>query len=570
MKSEWRLYAKKADFKGIQRKFGIDQVIARVMRNRDIITEKEIDRYLNGYIEDMYEPGLMKDVNKAAGILVDKISEHKNICVIGDYDADGICSTSILVKGLTTAGAQVTYMVPHRITDGYGINKTMIDHAIEGGVDTIITCDNGIAAIGEIAYAKEKGLTVIVTDHHAIPFLENEGEKIYQYSDADAVVNPHQQECNYPYENLCGAGVAFKVIKQLFEKLNINLIKLEELAELAAVATVGDLVELKDENRILVKYGLNHIKYTKNIGLRALIEACELDIYNLTSYQFGFVICPCLNASGRLETANMAIELMLCENESEAAAKAKELRNLNEERKRMTQEEKDKAIAYVESSDLLNDNVLVVYLPECHESIAGLIAGDIKERYYKPTIVITDAADGAKGSARSIEKYNMFEELSKCRDLFTAFGGHPMAAGLSLPIENIEVLRRRLNKNQTLTQKELTPCRWIDAAMPVDYVSFDIVNQLHVLEPFGMGNEKPVFADKNLKVRMAAVIGKNRNVLKLQLESAYGKIINAVQFRVDLDDIPKVGQQVSMIYYPDINEYNGRKTLQFVIQELRY
>lgn len=570
MRSEWRLYTKKADFKGIQGRYGIDQVIARVMRNRDIITDEQIDMYLNGSVKNMYNPSLMKDVGQAVKILTEKIAEHKKICVIGDYDADGICSTSILVKGLRAAGAQVTYMVPHRITDGYGINKSMIDQAEAGGTDTIITCDNGIAAINEVAYAKEKGLTVIVTDHHEIPYIEEDNEKIYQYPNADAVVNPHQEACEYPYENLCGAGVAFKVIKHLFEKSGVDLMKLEELAELAAVATVGDLVELKDENRILVKYGLNHIKFTKNVGLRALIEACDLDIYNLTSYQFGFVICPCLNASGRLETATMAIELMLCENESEAMKKAKELRNLNEERKQMTQDEKEKAIAYVEGSELLNDNVLVVYLPDCHESIAGLIAGDIKERYYKPTIVITNAANGAKGSARSIEKYNMFEELSKCKDLFTAFGGHPMAAGLSLPVENIDILRKRLNENQNLSEKDLTPCRWIDVAMPVDYVSFDIVNQLHVLEPFGMGNEKPVFADKNLKVRTASIIGKNRNVLKLQLESVYGKIVDAIQFRVDADNIPKAGQEISMIYYPDINEYNGRRTLQFIIQELKY
>lgn len=569
MKSEWRLYAKKADFKAIQEQYGIDQVIARVMRNRDVVTNEEIDMYLNGSVEDMYDAYYMKDASLATDILIDKIKENKKICVIGDYDADGICSTTILTKGLKIAGADVSYMVPHRITDGYGINYEMIDKAAEMGVDTIITCDNGIAAIEEIAYAKEKGLTVIVTDHHEVPFQVVDDKKIYQYSNADAIVNPHQQKCTYPYENLCGAGVAFKVMKLLFEKLNINLIKLEEFAELAAIATVGDLVELKSENRILVKYGLNNMAYTKNTGLRALIEACDLDIYNLTSYQLGFVICPCLNASGRLETANMAIELMLCESESEAMAKAKELRDLNEERKQMTQQEKETAIEYVENSELLKDNVLVVYLPDCHESIAGLIAGEIKERYYKPTIVITNSEKGAKGSARSIEGYNMFEELSRCKNLFTSFGGHPMAAGLSLAVENIGVLRRQLNDNQTLTSKDLTPRRWIDVAMPVDYVTFDIVKQLRLLEPFGMGNEKPVFADKNLKVRTASIIGKNKNVLKLQLESVYGKIVEAIQFRIDTDEIPVCGQMVSMLYYPDINEYNGRRTLQFIIQELR-
>lgn len=567
MKSNWMVYSKKADFKAVGDKYGIDQVIARVIRNRDVISDGDINQYLNGTMENLYSPTLLKDAEKSIDIIVEKINENKKICVIGDYDADGICSTAILVKGLKEAGADVMYMVPHRIDDGYGINVHMIDRALEAGVDTIITCDNGIAAISQIAYAKDKGMTVIVTDHHEMPYEEHGGIKEFQYTDADAVINPHQPECSYPFQLLCGAGVAYKLMILLFKKLDLDLIKLEELAQLASVATVGDLVQLKNENRILVRYGLKHMAHTKNIGLKALIEVCELDIYHMTSYHFGFVICPCLNASGRLETASMAIELLLSEKESEAIKMAKELRAVNEERKQMTQEEKDRAVLQVESSDILKDNVLVVYLPECHESIAGLVAGDLKERYYKPTIVITKSKEGAKGSARSIESYNMFEELSKCKDLFTAFGGHPMAAGLSLPEENIDILRKRLNENQTLTEKELTLCRWIDVPMPVDYVSFDLVEQLHVLEPFGMGNEKPVFADRNLKVRTVSVIGKNKNVLKLQLESGYGKIIEAIQFRVDVDNVPEHGQSISIIYYPDINEYNGRRSLQFVIQE---
>lgn len=569
MRSEWRLYAKKADFKAIENKYGIDQVVARIMCNRDVCGDEQIEYYLNGTIEDQHDPKLLKDAEKAAALMIEKIHAGKKLCIIGDYDADGICSTVILLKGLRQAGADVEYMIPHRINDGYGINVHMIDQAITAGIDTIITCDNGIAAIDEIAYAKQHGLTVIVTDHHDIPYIESDSEKQYKYSNADAVVNPKQLDCQYPFKYLCGAGIAYKVMKILFDKLDLDLIKLEELAELAAIATVGDVVQLKDENRILVKYGLQHMVHTKNVGLRALLDACDLDINHLSAYQFGFVICPCLNASGRLETAEMAIELLLCDRETEAIHKANQLRALNEERKEMTQQEKEKAIEMVEASDILADNVLVVYLPDCHESIAGLIAGDLKERYYKPTIVITNTVHGAKGSGRSIEKYNMFEELSRCKELFTAFGGHPMAAGLSLPVENIELLRKKLNENQSLTERDLTPCRWIDVGMPVEYASFRLVEQLHLLEPFGTGNEKPVFADKNLTVRRSFVIGKNKNVLKLQLETSYGKMVDAIQFRIDPDYIPVQGQKIAIIYYPDINEFQGRKSLQFIIQEWR-
>lgn len=565
--SKWLVYTKKADFKAIEEKFGIDQVIARIMRNRDVCTEEEIARYLTGSVEKLHSPYLLKDAEKSVDILIQKIQNSKKIRIIGDYDIDGICSITILYKALKKAGADVDYVVPHRIIDGYGINEHLIDHAISEGINTIITCDNGIAAINQIHYAKEHHVTVIVTDHHDIPFVEEEGQKRLLSSEADAIVDPKQPECAYPFDKICGAVVALKLVQILYDKLELNQADLKEYTELAAVATVGDVVDLKDENRVIVKQGLQWIATTANKGLRALVESCQLDITHLSAYHIGFIIGPCLNASGRLDTAQRAIELLLCDHPAQAHSMAEELRELNDERKNMTDTEAKKAVELVEGSELAEDHVLVVYLPECHESVAGIIAGRLREHFYKPAIVITNASEGAKGSGRSIEGYNMFEEISKCGGLLTKFGGHPMAAGLSLPKENIELFRRKLNENEALTEKELTPVIWIDVPMPVGYVTMRLVEQLHVLEPFGKGNEKPVFADKNLTVRSANIIGKNRNVLKMKLESADGRLVDAIQFKVEDENIPLRGQKISIVYYPDINEYQGNRSLQFVIQE---
>ena len=460
--------------------------------------------------------------------------------------------------------------MPHRITDGYGINEHLIDNAAAEGKDTILTCDNGIAAIPQIQYAKEHGLTVIVTDHHDIPFTEENGEKKLLTSCADAIVDPKQPDCAYPFDKICGAVVAYKVMQILYEKLGLDKTDFKEYTELAAIATVGDVVDLKDENRVIVRQGLAWIATTKNTGLRALIEACELDAAHLSAYHIGFIIGPCLNASGRLDTAQRAIELLLCTEPGKAHEMAQELRELNEERKNMTDTEAKKAIEMVEGTDLYEDNVLVVYLPECHESVAGIIAGRLREHFYKPSIVITDAADGAKGSGRSIEGYNMFEEITKCKELLTKFGGHPMAAGLSLPTENIDLFRAKLNRQQTLTEKELTPVTWIDVPMPVSYASKKLVEQLRVLEPFGKGNEKPVFADRKLTVRSANMIGKNKNVLKMQLEDTQGHVVDAIQFKVEEEDMPLRGKEISIVYYPDINEFRGNQTLQFIVQEWCY
>lgn len=568
MNSKWMVYAKKADFKQIASEYGIDQVLARIIRNRDICGSKDIDMYLNGNLNDIHNPHSMKDADKFVDIITKKIEEHKPVRIIGDYDIDGICSIYILFCGLKAAGADVDYVVPHRINDGYGINEHLIDNAINEGIDTIVTCDNGIAAYNQVRYAKDNGITMIVTDHHDVPFEIKDDKKVYIVPPADAVINPKQADCDYPFKLLCGAGVAYKLISLLYDRLGLDKKELEDYIEFMAIATVGDIVDLIDENRIVVKYGLKHIAHTKNTGLRALIEECQLDINNISSYHIGFVIGPCLNASGRLDTARQAIELMLCKDNEKAHNMAKELIALNNERKSMTEQETQKAIELVENTGLLKDRVLVIYLKDCHESIAGIIAGRIKERYYRPTFVITNAEDGAKGSGRSIEGYNMYEEINKCKNVLTKYGGHPMAAGLSLAISDIDIFRKMLNDNAILTDEDLIPKMWIDVPMPVSYANIRLVNQLKLLEPFGKGNEKPVFADRNLYVKTASVIGKNKNVLRCKLETEDGTYVPAVQFGINnIDDIPRAGMRISIIYYPDINTFNGIMSLQIIIKE---
>lgn len=571
MESKWIVYGKKADFKGIGERFGIDQVIARIIRNRDIVGDEAIDMYLNGTITACHNPHMLKDADRCVDILLRKIGEGRKIRIIGDYDIDGISSIFILYKGLIRAGADVDYVVPHRILDGYGINEKLIDNAYEAGVDTIITCDNGIAAISQIKYAKDKGMTVLVTDHHDIPFdIDEAGNKLYIIPNADAVVDPKQHDCSYPFDKICGAVVAYKLVSILYERIGAGREELGELEDACAIATVGDVVDLTDENRVIVKHGLAHLKDTKNKGIRALASACNIELDSISAFHIGFVIGPCLNASGRLDTAKRAIDMLLCDDEAMAMTLAMELQSLNNDRKSMTEIEAAKAIDMIANTELKNDNVLVVYLTDCHESIAGIIAGRIREHYYKPTIVITNSEDGAKGSGRSIEGFNMFEEISAVKELLTKFGGHPMAAGLSLDRDNIDEFRRRLNENQHLTEDELTPVTHIDVAMPIDYVTMNLIEQLKRLEPFGKGNEKPVFADRRLLVRSASLIGKNKNVLKCKLENERGMIADAIKFNASEADVPCTGREISMVYYPDINTYNGVTTIQFRIIEWRY
>lgn len=584
---KWFVQSKKADFDKIGRKFGIDPVIARLIRNREIVEEEDIERYLHPSLEHMYSPYLMKDMEKAAGIILGKIKEKKKIRIISDYDVDGVISNYILLQGLMQIGANVDYEIPDRIVDGYGINEHLIQAAYDAGIDTIITCDNGIAAIDQIAYAKKLGMTVIVTDHHDIPFEETKSGRCYLSSMADAIVNPKQKECKYPFSNLCGAGVAYKLVEVLYEKTGIPHSEAVSLIEYVAIATVCDVVDLQNENRILVKHGLEKINHTKNLGLAALIEVNGLAEKEISAYHLGFVIGPCINATGRLTTAKKSLQLLLAKTSQEALACAVELKKLNDERKSMTEKGMEEAFYQVEHSDIANDNVLVVYLPECHESLAGIIAGRVRERYHKPAFVITDTSDGLKGSGRSIEAYSMFDELTGCKEFLTKFGGHPMAAGLSLAKESLSSFRRALNERSHLTADDLTAKVSIDVPMPIDYVTMPLIEQLNLLEPFGKANSKPLFAEKGWKLLNGRILGKNRNVMKFTICNLAGAQKDAIYFgNIDLITeylVDKFGNNeldrllqgrenkitLDCTYYPSINEYNGKKTIQFVIQNYK-
>ena len=580
---KWFVINKGADFAGIAKRFGISPVTARLIRNREVMGDEAIARYLKGGIGELYDPHLLLDSDRLTDILVQKISEQKKIRVIGDYDIDGVMSTYILYKGITRCGGSVDFQIPDRMKDGYGINDHLIEQADEAGIDTIITCDNGIAAIGEIAHAKSLGMTVLVTDHHEIPYTEERGERHYKRSEADAIVNPKQMECTYPYKNLCGAAVAWKVIQILYEKCGIAVEESYDFLENVAFATVGDVMDLTDENRILVREGLKRIHTTMNPGMRALILQNKLEPEQISSYHFGFVLGPCINASGRLETAKIALNLFLQEDVKKAAEIAAELVDLNAQRKDMTAEGVELAMQQVEEGNT-GEKVLVVYLPDVHESLAGIIAGRIREACHKPTFVLTKSEDGVKGSGRSIEAYSMYEELCKCQELFTKFGGHPMAAGLSLPEANVEIFREKINACCGLTEEDFIPKIKIDIPMPVDYPDIPLVNELSLLEPFGKANVKPQFADKNLGIDRAAVVGKNQNVLKLTLRTERGKAISAVYFG-DVEAFReyygrKYGEnevqqaflgrtnaiRMSVIYYPEVNRYQGNESIQIVIK----
>ncbi|MVQ45304.1 single-stranded-DNA-specific exonuclease RecJ [Roseburia intestinalis] len=580
---KWFVINKGADFAGIAKRFGISPVTARLIRNRGVMGDEAIARYLKGGIGELYDPHLLLDSDRLTDILVQKISEQKKIRVIGDYDIDGVMSTYILYKGITRCGGSVDFQIPDRMKDGYGINDHLIEQADEAGIDTIITCDNGIAAIGEIAHAKSLGMTVLVTDHHEIPYTEERGERHYKRSEADAIVNPKQMECTYPYKNLCGAAVAWKVIQILYEKCDIAVEESYDFLENVAFATVGDVMDLTDENRILVREGLKRIHTTMNPGMRALILQNKLEPEQISSYHFGFVLGPCINASGRLETAKIALNLFLQEDVKKASEIAAELVDLNAQRKDMTAEGVELAMQQVEEGNT-GEKVLVVYLPDVHESLAGIIAGRIREACHKPTFVLTKSEDGVKGSGRSIEAYSMYEELCKCQELFTKFGGHPMAAGLSLPEANVEIFREKINACCGLTEEDFIPKIKIDIPMPVDYPDIPLVNELSLLEPFGKANVKPQFADKNLGIDRAVVVGKNQNVLKLTLKTERGKSISAVYFG-DVEEFREYygrkygenevqqaflgrtnGIRMSVVYYPEINRYQGNESIQIVIK----
>ncbi|MGI5983555.1 MAG: single-stranded-DNA-specific exonuclease RecJ [Sakamotonia sp.] len=566
---------KRADFNGLARELGVSPVSVRIMRNRGMETKEAMERYLYGTLDGLYDGGRMKNMGAAVAVLIKKLREEKRIRIIGDYDIDGVCASYLLLTGLRRAErelgkkagpSRVDYEIPDRIRDGYGINEAIIRQAAADGVDTLVTCDNGIAAAKEIALAKELGMTVVVTDHHEVP-VEEERQVL---PPADVVVDPKQEGETYPFREICGAVVAYKLVEKLYEASGVPREEWRELLEFAAIATVGDVMRLQDENRILVKYGLKQMAHTRNLGLRKLVEKTGLDIADLSAYHIGFVIGPCLNAGGRLQTAKAALRLFLSEDEAEAERLAEELKELNDIRKDMTKKGEDEAIAQVEMQ-YMEDKVLVVFLPDCHESLAGIIAGRVREHFHKPSIVLTRSGDMVKGSGRSIEPYHMFRELTKVRELLPKFGGHPMAAGLSIKEEDIPEFRRRLNENAVLTEEDFIPRVWIDVPMPLEYVTEGLVEELKRLEPFGQGNEKPLFAQKGLLIRSLRVLGKNRNVVKLRLVTETGLSMDGLLFG-DGDAFQRelAGKdRIDIVYYPDVNEYNGNRMLQAVIRNYK-
>lgn len=565
---KWVVTAKRADFTKIAQEFHIDPVIARIIRNRDVETFEQIHEYLHGTINDIPSPWSMKDMKKAVQLINEKIKNRKKIRIIGDYDIDGVTSTHILVTGLRMLGADVDTYIPDRIKDGYGMHEQLVVKAYEDGIDTIVTCDNGIAASNEIALAKGYGMTVIVTDHHEIPYEDIEGERIFHIPEADAVINPKQEDCQYPNKNICGAVVAWKLVWALLEDNGHSRDDIFHFLEFAAIATVGDVMDLQGENRIIVKEGLRRLPNTKNPGLQALMQANGLDGGEISAYHVGFVLGPCINASGRLDTALRSLSLLGAKNQTEAAKIAGDLTALNQSRKSLTEIGRDEAERMIEETEIGKDRVLVVYMPDCHESLAGIIAGRIREKYNKPAFVLTKSEDGVKGSGRSIESYSMYEELVKCGDLLEKFGGHPMAAGLSLKEENVDIFRKRLNQLCTLTAEDLCPKVVIDVPMPISYLSWELVHQLTLLEPFGKANTKPLFAQKGLRVMNPRILGKNQNVVKMQLVDETGNTRDGVYFgeAQKFVDFLRGKDSIMITYYPDINYYQGHETLQIVIK----
>ena len=589
--SKWMVAAKRADFQRLSQEFGISPVLARIIRNRDVITDEEMRKFLYGTMDDLYAPQLLKDMNKAVDILLEKIAEHKKIRIIGDYDIDGVCSTYILYKGLSYCGAVVDTAIPHRMKDGYGLNENLVQEAYDSGADTILTCDNGIAAFSQIAYANELGMTVVITDHHEVPYEEAVGERRYLIPPAAAVVDPKQEDCNYPFSEICGAVVAYKVILALVAKQQNTdwkaVMKSElglELMEFAAFATIGDVMELRDENRIIVKNGLELMKNTRNMGLKALMDATGTQPQNVKPYTIGFVLGPCLNATGRLDSAVSALELFEAKDRAVAATIAGNLKSMNDSRKELTLDGVEEAIAQVKEKGYEKDRVLVIYLPDVHESLAGIIAGRIREKYGKPAFVLTNAEDGVKGSGRSIEAFHMYDEMTKCKELFTKYGGHKLAAGLSLPEENVDKLRAALNENCTLTEEDFEEKVLIDVPMPMEYANLAFIEELDKLEPFGNGNAKPLFAQKQISFLKGKVLGQNRNVGKYTVSDENGKVYDMIYFG-DIEALndymrQKFGEasvdslyygscrdiQMSVAYYPDINEFRGNASVQMVMK----
>lgn len=570
---KWFLYQKKADFNGIGARCGISPVLARILCNRDVQSEEQLHMYLEGTLEDCHDPILLPDIRKAAEILKEKIATGKVIRVIGDYDVDGICSTYILVEALRRMGAKVNAAIPHRIKDGYGLNDNLIEEAHADGIDTILTCDNGIAALSQVERAKDLGMTVIITDHHEVPFTEQEdGTRLYKMPQADAVVDPKREDNRYPFPGICGAVVAWKLVHLLCPE-NSDFLR-KELLQVAALATVCDVMELKDENRIIVREGLKQMNTAPIPGLRALVEAAGLQEKKLSAYHLGFVIGPCLNATGRLDTAGRALELLQARDRATAAPIAQELRDLNESRKEMTKEGVEEAVELAEKQLEKTgklDSVLVIYLPELHESLAGIVAGRIREKYTRPVFVLTDGQEEVKGSGRSIAGYDMYGEMTRCGDLFLKYGGHKMAAGLSIPREKVEEFRERMNRNCLLTEAELIDKVYIDVAMPFAYADEQLVGEFEKLEPFGNGNSKPLFAQKNVQVYQPQIFGRQRNVLKCKLVDGNGTERQGVYFGETEEFMEfletHAGMPISVLYQPTINSYRGDSHIELIIED---
>ena len=589
--AKWMVAAKKADFNKIAQDYGITPVLARIMRNRELTEDEDIRRFLHGSLKDLHNPFLMKNMEQAAAILLAKIEKGVPIRIIGDYDVDGICATYILLRGLKVLGAKVDRVIPHRMKDGYGLNDSLIEDAHKDGVDTIVTCDNGIAAAPQIAMANGLGMTVVVTDHHEVPYEENDGERRFMLPPAAAVVNPKQEDCTYPFPFICGAVVAMKLVLALAEKSGrseeeTNRLR-DELLPFAALATVCDVMELRDENRMIVKYGLQMMADTENLGLKALLQATGIEQKEVTPYHAGFILGPCLNATGRLDTAARALSLFETTKWQEAVSIAADLKTLNDSRKKMTEDGVKQAITQVEETDLKDDRVLVVYLPDCHESLAGIIAGKVREKFGKPAFVLTKGEEGIKGSGRSIEAYSMYEEMTGCKELFTRYGGHKMAAGLSMAGEDEMIqFRQRINANCTLTEEDFEEIIHIDVPMPLSYAGKDFVRELSLLEPFGVGNKKPLFAQKNVKLLNGRIMGKNQNVGKYTITDETDRIYEMIYFG-DIEKwntflTEKFGQEntdalysgrkpandmiFTLAYYPDLNYFGGRESVQIVMQ----
>lgn len=585
---KWLVRNVKANINKLSREFGISEVLTRILLNRGIYNKNDEMRFVNPSLAMLYNPKLMKDIEAGAFIIKEAIDNNRSILIVGDYDVDGIMSTYMLYEGISKFTDKVNYYIPDRITEGYGINENIILYARDNGFDVIITCDNGIAAIKQMELAKEFGMKVVITDHHDVPFVEQNGEKKFVVPKADAVVNPKQEDCGYPFNKLCGAGVIFKFIQVLYEIMKVDASESYNFLEYAAIATVCDVVDIIDENRIIVKKGLELINKTKNIGLKALINEVGLGDKEISVYSLGFVIGPTINAVGRLKHAKVALQLLLSKDEEEAHEFAKKLHEFNKERQEITNLGVEKAEEAIKKFNFAKDKVLVIYLEDIHESVAGIIAGRIKERYNAPTIIFTDANEGVKGSGRSIEEYNMFENLVECSDLIEKFGGHPMAAGLSLKnLSMVDRLRDKLNANCRLTSDDIIPKVHIDMQLDIDNVSLKLSEEIKTLEPFGKGNSKPLFADRCVRIISASVIGKNKNVLKLKVKSKCGIIFNAIYFN-GIDEFEKIiideyGQseleklyssyssnvKFDITFNVETNEFLNNKTVQLIIKNFR-